>query len=955
MEINLENVERALAQFYHTNSTLQAEAHQWLTAVQSSPNAWAFVWELLQPNRTCEAQFFAANTLHMKLMKQWNEVPQDQYENLKTKLLETIIQYSAGPKIVLNRLCIALSTFVIQTTPRFWTNSLQDLLNLIQPGNLPNIPEERTIWILLEVLTVIPEEFQTMTLVQAHEQAVRRELEEVTPKVISLIENLLENPENEAAQEIRSQAVKALLPWLSLGYHPPPMCIQLTNKLVSIVGYYAGDLVESCEAELEALTQIVTHPNSHLYPKVLLDILDIILPLRLTAMHSKNQDMVVNIYKLLIAFGEAHTKLLMCVLGTPLATPAELLIHSLLQCISAEGQYPRDECHSQLTFGFWYILQDTFTSSDKEVYLKAYRFIVPVYKQLCSILLVKSRLPPDDMVLTASETELLRIYRQDIADTIVCCYYMTRDYLIDLLTKTMTSAQTWQEVEAVIEVVISLSEVSWPCNEESITSSQPFDNYDTTDRTSLRQREQLTRLLVSVPPGLVNNRIINSLNHATGAYAEWWSTQRDVLGQLIPTLVASIQNPETSTSATMALKDITRECTTSILPYAEDLLNSCQEALNKGRLKQVECLRLMYSVGRLLSILPYDVMLSRLEPFICLYVGDIERVLNEQASSQGKNMLLLRLRMLGTICSSLYLSENVKADPPTLLILRRLLPVLNQVASQYSNDSSVIQEICNCLKSSVQSLLERCESVLEPIVNITLACYNAQANTAALDLTKKLFMLFGKNGGTGEIIINFVRSISMTTMSLIMNNKGSEAADVVQAYYQLANNIVKKSPSLLHLTADPGQLFKLATLSLLFPENSTVKSAATFLCSFITQSREHMILVNAVQENGEHLVHTMIRCIGGETPRSGLDIFSDVFLALNKKYCDYLARWLNSILAQENFPTERATTESKAQFTKMILRERANRHKVLDRIKEFSLICRGLVGTDYHHQPSNTN
>lgn len=61
-----------------------------------------------------------------------------------------------------------------------------------------------------------------------------------------------------------------------------------------------------------------------------------------------------------------------------------------------------------------------------------------------------------------------------------------------------------------------------------------------------------------------------------GAYAEWWSTQRDVLGQLIPTLVASIQNPETSTSATMALKDITRECTTTILPYAEDLLNSCQ-------------------------------------------------------------------------------------------------------------------------------------------------------------------------------------------------------------------------------------------------------------------------------------------------------------------------------------------------------------------------------------------
>lgn len=47
--------------------------------------------------------------------------------------------------------------------------------------------------------------------------------------------------------------------------------------------------------------------------------------------------------------------------------------------------------------------------------------------------------------------------------------------------------------------------------------------------------------------------------------------------------------------------------------------------------------------------------------------------------------------MLGTICSSLYLGENVKADPPTLLTLTRILPVLNQVTNQHSNDPSIVQ------------------------------------------------------------------------------------------------------------------------------------------------------------------------------------------------------------------------------------------------------------------------
>lgn len=56
-----------------------------------------------------EVQFFGAVTLHSKLLKFWNEVPKENYEELKQKLLETIVTFANGPKIVLNRLCIAVS------------------------------------------------------------------------------------------------------------------------------------------------------------------------------------------------------------------------------------------------------------------------------------------------------------------------------------------------------------------------------------------------------------------------------------------------------------------------------------------------------------------------------------------------------------------------------------------------------------------------------------------------------------------------------------------------------------------------------------------------------------------------------------------------------------------------------------------------------------------------------
>lgn len=55
-----------------------------------------------------EVQFFGAITLHSKLMKFWHEVPPESRDELKQKILETIIQFAGGPKLVLNRLCIAV-------------------------------------------------------------------------------------------------------------------------------------------------------------------------------------------------------------------------------------------------------------------------------------------------------------------------------------------------------------------------------------------------------------------------------------------------------------------------------------------------------------------------------------------------------------------------------------------------------------------------------------------------------------------------------------------------------------------------------------------------------------------------------------------------------------------------------------------------------------------------------
>lgn len=58
-----------------------------------------------------EVQFFAGNTVYMKVSRYWHEVPKEEYEPLKIKILNLIAQYS-NSKVVLNRLVKSVSNLI---------------------------------------------------------------------------------------------------------------------------------------------------------------------------------------------------------------------------------------------------------------------------------------------------------------------------------------------------------------------------------------------------------------------------------------------------------------------------------------------------------------------------------------------------------------------------------------------------------------------------------------------------------------------------------------------------------------------------------------------------------------------------------------------------------------------------------------------------------------------------
>ncbi|KAJ9589083.1 hypothetical protein L9F63_017628 [Diploptera punctata] len=995
MEFTAANLERAVAQFYHTDATMQAQAHQWLTAAQASPEAWYFVWELLHRSKSAEVQFFAATTLHTKLVKSWDQVPPDQYQTLKKQILEAIASYSLGPKIVLNRLCIALSAYVLHTLPLHWPNAVPELLATLQPSNLPTIPPERTAWILLEILTVLPEEFQSSHLAQNQKFLVRNELQKNIPQVLSLLESILatdtSNSDNETAVEVTRQAVCCAGSWLQLGV-PLPDCEKLADQLVaSIFASTASTQLHQtglAESALEALCNMATHPETHKYPSTCLRLLGKLLPLQQVIQAQQqhregsehgDQELVSSIYRLFITVAESHSRLLLDSLlkdGEDKSNVLQL-IQLILQCSNSPGLYPIQETTSQQALGFWYILQDDIIASETEQFHLYVAMLSPVYRALAEIMLHKSMLPAAEENWSSEEKEELRCYRQDIADTMMYCYSILRDSLLELLHG---------KLEEALEKCNSDPRVWWRSLESCLHAFQAI-----AECVEIDEAKYLPRFLGTLhrlPYHQLDTRVVITALEAVGAYAEWINAHPSVLSHVVPLLVTGLGSSELAPAATMALKDLTRDCQISMAPFAHHILQASQEALRGEKLKLGECVRLMYTVGRVLAVLPVESIMEYLNQLLMPYVEELQILVTLEPSAAAKAGILLRLKMLSMLFATLDIKPRTENETepdvsegsdmgtpvvttqqrpqqtaalgngeqvqPVFLVLQRILPVMQAIVDKWYSDTHITQALCSALKHALATLLDDCRPLVPDMLELLVKSYRLQPHGAALDLARQ-FVGQPSDGMELPLMESLLRELcSVTIMACSGNNSNlSEHADLLEAFFNLLAQILKKNPQLfvsegIDLTA----LFRCGTVTLGLPEAPAVKAATSFLVNFISQSRELAQLLTVVQTCGDELVQRLLRCIGGESPRSALEYLSEILLALNKKHCDNLCRWLQQAIQQDGFPSPRASRENKEHFVKMVLKERANKRKLQETVREFSLICRGLVGADYAVQSS---
>lgn len=204
--------------------------------------------------------------------------------------------------------------------------------------------------------------------------------------------------------------------------------------------------------------------------------------------------------------------------------------------------------------------------------------------------------------------KLLQMYCYDVLHNHIL------DILSDVLDETIAQLQTnptqWTKLEACIYSFQSVSE--------------HFDGEET------KQIPKLMRILNEIPYEKMNEKLLGTALETVGSYCQWLKGNPAYIPSAIELLVRGL-NSSMSAQATLGLKELCRDCQLQMKPYAEPLLNACQLSLASGQMKNSDSVRLMYSIGKLMSLLTPDKIPNYLDIIVSPCFEELSNICQSEA------------------------------------------------------------------------------------------------------------------------------------------------------------------------------------------------------------------------------------------------------------------------------------------------------------------------------------
>lgn len=273
--------------------------------------------------------------------------------------------------------------------------------------------------------------------------------------------------------------------------------------------------------------------------------------------------------------------------------------------------------------------------------------------------------------------------------------------------------------------------------------------------------------------------------------------------------------------------------------------------------------------------------------------------------------------------------------------------LLKTLCTMWLHDESVVETLCKALQQALTNLMEDIKPLLNDMCCLILLIFANKCAPSAVEMAGNFILIFYNDPESKECMKQLFSAIMEYNFGQMKQyddqQKLSDVADLIETFFLFNTRITKKMSKCYGETqADCPRLIEYAMKSMMLPETGPIKKSVGFLSIFIKESRNCPLMMSAVVGQGENLLSNTFLCLGGYTPRAHVDVFADIFLALNYKYPSDFTRWIK-ILEKPNFPTLFVSQVDKDLFIKKVLKEKVNRRLVQEHVRKFAALCRNAV------------
>ena len=211
-------------------------------------------------------QFFGASCLYLKVSKSISDVPVDQYDSLKNRLLEKLIVYasssgSAQVRLIQRKLNATLAKLGLFLCDDQWASCVTDIIQTIPNLQVPTdggVDKTRLVAIVVDLLTLLADEFATLTASKPKRAKVHAALIANFPLVRHFLLELFREFEaappaaavDHAALALVENSLKCLNSWIEFGVQFPEVQMFVEFLFVLVYREPLFDMASECLTSL---------------------------------------------------------------------------------------------------------------------------------------------------------------------------------------------------------------------------------------------------------------------------------------------------------------------------------------------------------------------------------------------------------------------------------------------------------------------------------------------------------------------------------------------------------------------------------------------------------------------------------------------------------------------------------------------------------------------------------